>query len=208
MSLQTEIVKVESKFGTTAYNSWMRQDSDNLLVMLPGWGYTCENPLLFYLRSAALQQGFDVLSVQYGFQTNHAELTPETMTFVQEDVKAATDPVLAHGYKQVCIAGKSLGTPLAVELGHNINNANVSLLLLTPMGGAVMVSETLQTLAVVGTADGLYSAEWVESFANHPTVSWRVFEGLNHSLGVKDDWRASLAILPEIISACETFLIS
>lgn len=206
MSLQVETLKVESKFGATALNTWWRQDSDKLLVTLPGRGYTSDYPLLYYLRSVALQQGYDVLSVQYGFQVNGADLTPENMVYVQEDVKAATTPVLAQGYKQVCVAGKSLGTPLAVELAHNIKDADVSLILLTPIGGAVMTSETLRTLAMIGTADTLYAAEWVASFANHPHITWRVFEGLNHSLEVKGDWKASLNIMSEIIAACEVFL--
>lgn len=208
MSLIYENIRVESPFGVTVSHSYTRQSdaADKLLIMLPGRGYTCENPLLFYLRSMALQNGWDVLSVQYGFQVNGAELNSQNMPYALTDVNNAADPVLANGYKRICIAGKSMGTPLANALAHRITDASVSLLQLTPIPGAVEVSETLPTLAIIGTADPMYSAEVVAAFANHATVSWKVFDGLNHSMEQKGDWQASLAILPQIIAQCEAFL--
>lgn len=208
MSLQIETVKTASKFGVTLHHSWTRQGSDKLLIMLPGRGYTCDHPILHYLRNAAVQQGYDVLSVQYGLQITGAEMSGETIPFAHDDAQQAVEPLLKHGYKKVCVAGKSLGTPIAVDMGHRFTDATVSLLLLTPIGGAVMTTETLRTLALIGTADALYSADWVASFAKNPTITWRVYEGLNHSLEAKGDWQASLKVLPEIIAECETFLIS
>ncbi len=205
MSFKVSTIETESKFGTTAQHGFFTQKdgSDKLLIILPGRGYTTEHPLLYTLRSAALELGYDVLSVQYGFQVGQINLTAENMPYLQDDVQQAAQVVLGGGYQKVCVAGKSLGTPLAVELAQHINDAQVSLLLLTPIGGAAQPLENIPVLAVIGTADAAYMADMIKDAG---LLSWRVFEGLNHSLEVGGDWRASLAVLPQIISVCAGFL--
>jgi len=205
MAIQVSSIETQSRFGVKVHHALMMQEdgSDKLLVMLPGRGYTTEHPVLYYLRKAALQLGYDVLSVEYGFQAGHLDLTSENMPYLPDDVQAATQPVLARGYAQVCIAGKSLGTPLAAALARQISETRVSLLLLTPIAGATQGSGAIPTLAIIGTADAAYTPELVK---DEPHLTWRVLEGLNHSLELKGDWRASLAVLPEIIAACEAFL--
>lgn len=205
MAYQVSSIQTHSRFGVTAHHAMFNQDggSDKLLIILPGRGYTTEHPVLYYLRNAALALGCDVLSVQYGFQAAQIDLTPENTPFVQDDVTAATQPILARGYRHVCIAGKSLGTPLAAELARTISGARVSLILLTPIGGATQGLDGIPSLCVIGTADALYTPELVQ---DEPHLTWRVFEGLNHALEFRGDWRASLAVLPEVIAACEAFL--
>lgn len=205
MAIQHSSIETESKFGTTAHHLLSTQEggSDKLLIILPGRGYTTEHPLLYYLRSAALQLGYDVLSVQYGFQAAQIDVTIENMPYIQDDVQQAVKSVLARGYRKICIAGKSLGTPLAAELARSITDAQVSLLLLTPIGAAAQGLGAIPALAVIGTADAAYSADMIK---DDDYLTWRVFEGLNHSLELRGDWRASLAVLPEIIGACAAFL--
>lgn len=174
--------------------------------MLPGRGYSCENPVFYFLRQAALVKGYDVLSVQYGFQIANSDFAVEKMADLQNDVKRSVEPVRAMNYKHICVAGKSLGTPLAVGLARALKKVEVSLILLTPVGGVVQGAGAIRTLAIIGTNDAFYSPGEVEGFRNHPNVSWRVFDKLDHSLEYADDWRTSLQILPEIISQCENFL--
>lgn len=205
MSFKVSSIEMESKFGTTAQHRFFTQEggSDKLLIILPGRGYTTEHPVLYTLRSAALELGYDVLSVQYGFQVGEIDLTAENMPYIQDDVQQAAQAVLSRGYQKICVAGKSLGTPLAVELARGISEAQVSLLLLTPIGGAAQPLENIPVLAVIGTADAAYAADMIKDEGN---LRWRVFEGLDHSLEVRGDWRASLAVLPEIIGVCAGFL--
>lgn len=206
--MQFSAITVESRFGVTLSNVFITQDSpsEKLLIMLPGRGYTCDHPVLYYLRRAAVQQGYDVLSVQYGFQTSGVDLNAENVAYLQHDVHQAAGQALARGYKRVCVAGKSLGTPLAAELARSRTQEAVSLLLLTPIGGAMQGLGSIPTLAIIGTADALYNAEEVAAYQNHPTIRWKVFDDLNHSLEVPHDWEASLAVLSEVIRACADFI--
>lgn len=208
MLVETVTIPVESRFGVAVHNQLLVHDpaSDKLLVMLPGRGYTCKHPVLYYLGRVALPLGYDVLSVEYGFQAANAELDSSNIAFLQEDAEAALRPALQRGYRHVCIAGKSLGTPLAGELARTLSDVSVSLLLLTPIGGAMQGLGGIPTLAVFGGADPSYSPEMASAFDGHPNVTCRVFDGLNHSLEFKGRWRDSLAVLPEIMTVCEDFL--
>ncbi len=208
MNVQSQVIRIQSRFGTTTHNTLLKQDAgaDKLLIMLPGRAYTCDFPALYYLRSAAVQLGYDVLNVEYGFQAAHTDFGFHLAPDLAADVHDTVQPVLKRGYKQICVAGKSLGTPLASHLARSISDAAVSLILLTPVGDSTQGLDGLRTLVVIGTNDAMYSAETVAAFEGHPDVKWRVFEGLDHGFEVAGQWRDSLSAMPQIIEACATFL--
>lgn len=208
MNIQVETIIFQSAFGAATHNRLTRHEigSDKLLIILPGRGYTIDFPALYHLRLAALQLGYDVLTVEYGFQAAHIEMEATQGSWLMDDVMGVVNQVNLSGYRRIAIAGKSLGTPLAAELARSLTDVEVRLLLLTPIGGAVQGLGAIPTLAVIGTADALYSAEEVAGFEHHPTIKWRVFEGLNHGLETPNNWRGSLAVLPEIIGVCANFL--
>lgn len=209
MAQVTQIIKVNSGFGVTTHNVYTYHDAprtNRLMIQLPGRGYTTNHPVLHYLRHMGLQRGYDVLSVAYGFQSANIELTPENIPYLQQDVAEAVRPVFQRGYEHITVIGKSMGTPLAAELARKIATDEVSLIQLTPIGGAMHGLGDIRTLAIIGTADSLYSAEVVAAFDRSPTVSWRVFEGLNHSLEHENNWEKSLDALRDVTSACAEFL--
>jgi hypothetical protein len=152
----------------------------------------------------AVKHNFDVLSVVYGFQAANLDLTTEHSAHLEDEAAQAAGAILHQGYDEVCLVGKSLGTPLAAGLAKQISVRSLSLILLTPIGGAFDGLDDLRTLAVMGTDDPLYSPDIVSAFRGH--IEWQVFDGLNHSLEVKGDWRASLAALEKVITVCEAFI--
>lgn len=198
----------ESPFGLTVNNLFYRQQipSDKLMLLLPGRGYTVEHPVLFHLRYLGLENGFDVLPVQYGYQAANRDLKAEEWPYLAQDVRAAAEPVLSRGYRKVCVVGKSLGTPLALELAQTITAESVSLILLTPIGAVMqaMNNTHLPVLAVIGTDDPLYSPDIVRQ--QRLNVQWKVLEGLSHGLFIEDNWRVSMDALSEILAVCEQFL--
>jgi len=209
MAVHTSTVKIQSQSGATTYNSLLYHDdpaSSKLMIMLPGRGYTCEHPVLYYVRRMAVKSGYDVLSIEYGFQAAHLDLDAQSTPYLQDDVAQAVKQVMQPGYRHVCVVGKSLGTPLAAELARTLDVEQAALILLTPIGGALHGLGDIRTLAVIGTSDPLYSPEVVEAFRNNGSIEWRVFDGLNHSLEVNGDWKASIAALEHVISTCEMFL--
>jgi hypothetical protein len=202
MSIQS--IVVESPFGVTVRHRFHvhEPESDQLMVILPGRGYTINHPVLSYLGQMAYENGYDVLPVQYGFQTS-GDLDPAQIPLLQQDVRVATEPVLKRNYREICVAGKSLGTPLAIDLAQSVKAAVVSQILLTPIGPAMQAAGDIRTLAIIGTADPLYAPELVGS---NDVTTWRVLENLDHGLIDESDWRYSMDSLKEIIAACEAFL--
>lgn len=197
----------ESPFGLTVNNHFFHQGSDRLVILLPGRGYTIEHPVLFHLRYLALENGYDVLPVQYGYQAAGRDFQPDEWPLLPQDVHAATASVLKRGYRRVCIIGKSLGTPLAIDLAQNLSVPELSLILLTPINAALHAMNSLQhvrTLAVIGTNDSLYSPAVIHQTSTH--MQWKVLEGLDHGLFIEDNWRVSLDALNSILAVCEHFL--
>lgn len=208
MNVQFDTIIFHSPFGATTHNHMMRHDNnaDKLLIILPGRGYTTEHPLLYFLRTAALQLGYDTLSIEYGFQAGRSDFEATQGSLLMDDVMGAVNQLNLGNYQRIVVAGKSLGTPLASELARTLQHKDIRLLLLTPIGGAVQGLDDVHTLVIAGDADPMYSKEEVAGFEHHPTVKWRVFERLNHSLEVPEDWHGSLSVLPEIIGVCANFL--
>lgn len=208
MTVTIETLSYNSAFGVSVSLPFFRHDppSDRLMVLLPGRGYTIDHPLLFHLRYVALENGWDALPVQYGFQVTGGDFGPEQLPLVQQDVALAVRPVLERGYRHLCVAGKSLGTPLAVDLAQSAGVEAVSQVLLTPIGGVMQAVGDVRTLAVVGTHDALYSPDIVRLTESSPHITWRVFDDLDHALINRNNWRMSLQALHDIMLACELFL--
>ena len=199
-----EPIRVESPFGVTVEQRFQVHElrSDRLLVILPGRAYLVSHPVLFHIGQMAYENGWDVLPVQYGFQLGGDPGEGEE-SLLAEDVRLATAPVLQRGYREVCVVGKSLGTPLAMELARTAGVEAVSRILLTPIGAALVPVDGIRTLAIIGTADPLYAPGLATDTA---TTAWRVFERLDHGLVDEGDWRYSVESLAEIVAACEAFV--
>jgi phosphoglycolate phosphatase len=172
-----------------------------LVILLPGRGYTCDYPVLYYLRKAAVIVNYDVLSVRYGFQVmpqGSGDAFPSDE--LAAEVDQVVEQVLHPGYERVIVVGKSLGTPLAVRYAEQAER----LILLTPIGTSVLDVGAKPTLAVSGTADPSYQPELLEQVGEN--VRWMVYDGLDHSLEVRGDWEASLDALHQVTQACVDFI--
>jgi pimeloyl-ACP methyl ester carboxylesterase len=203
MSFDISTLRMDTMSGVTVHHTLIKQRtaSSKLLVIMPGRGYTSDQPVLYYLRRAAVDLGYDVLSLTYGFQ-----IAPETFNMMQLPVEVADalDLINIEGYQRVVFAGKSLGTPLAMsQIGH-FNVPDRRLLLLTPIGDITDDADHLPTLAVIGTDDRYYSPELVNN--SPPNVRWHVLQGLSHGLEDRRDWANSIRALGEITEACAGFL--
>ena len=177
--------------------------ANRLLVLLPGRAYTVNSPALHYLGKAGLSAGYDLLPITYGFQA--APDRVEGIGDLLGEVRTAVNRALERGYSHICVAGKSLGTPVAAALTQELTTRHVSLILLTPVAQATAFVGDIATLAVIGTADPMYDANLIAD-EMRPNVSWRVFEGLDHGLDKEGDWRGSISALADVTAACDDFL--
>ncbi len=203
--MPVEMIPIESPFGLRVEQRFQVHEpaSGRLMVILPGRGYTVNHPVLFHIADMAHAQGYDVLPVQYGFQLS-GSLEPYQIPLLQEDVRLSVEPVLKRGYSEICVVGKSLGSPLALDLVQTLDADKLSLILITPVGAALQANPGVRTLAIIGTADALYAPDIVK--LTEGKVTWRVLERLDHSLLAQGDWQHSLRSLEQIVLDCDLFL--
>lgn len=213
--MKIEQIIVETEVGVAVRHFWLKQDSDSqrLLVLLPGRGYTLDSPMMHYLRSMSFDLGYDVLNVQYSFQfvgdrasIDQLDINEIIDRLTQEADGALTQVLASKTYQEVCIVGKSLGSPLASTLINRIDIPRKKLILLTPILTSVEdVGTEIPTLIVIGTNDGAFVEGQAEN-DKRANVRWKVYPDLNHALEYHDDWRNSVTVLSEIIGECEDFL--
>jgi acetyl esterase/lipase len=184
------------------------QEARGLVIILPGRGYLIEHPALHYLSKMAAELGYDVLSVRYAYQMSVGDFPTSTdYEALSAEVDLAVDAVLAlRQYQRVCIAGKSMGTPLAVRLGERFKTVDLRYILLTPIANATDGVGDHPSLAVIGTADPAYDSEKVTLDSQKPYLQWYVLDGLNHGLEFETGWNESITGLKQIITECEAFL--
>jgi hypothetical protein len=173
-----------------------RRHAPSRVLVLPGALYTVQAPLLWYVREVALASGAGVLAV---LDEMPAEGDP--FEWAQDRARRALEFDTAE---RCVVAGKSLASAAAGLVADRALPA----LWLTPLLDQPAVVEgllrsTAPTMLVGGTDDPTWSPEVLG-----PAGSIEIVElaGLDHSLQVPGDVRASLKALGEAVSAVECFL--
>jgi hypothetical protein len=103
-------------------NRFFRQDAaaSHLAIVLPGYGYGCDMPLLYFTVSHLLDQGAEVLQVDYTYSRLPAYRALDTegqQQWLVADVTAACRMALdQRPYQRITLIGKSLGTRAMAHL--------------------------------------------------------------------------------------------
>jgi len=88
---------------------------DDLAVILPGYAYPCDAPLLFFLRLLLVESGWEVMTVDYRYNERARFLAlPDAAKdeFIREEQRFLAARILgsAASRNRYLFAGKSLGT--------------------------------------------------------------------------------------------------
>ena len=170
-------------------------------MVLPGRGYTCHMPLLYYATLLLIDRGADVLAVDW----------PPEEGAQLEGLKTRAAVAEAHGarrYERVTLIGKSLGTLAAAHLlAHEPAAAGARVVWLTPPLAWEPVREQVtatadRSLLLVGDADALSDNAFV---AAHPGAK-HVVSGGAHNLEIPGDVLGSVDALRGVVAAMREFL--
>lgn len=184
--------------------------ADKRVLLMPGTGYNCDRPLLYYAAMALIEDGWyvDRLDVNADLSLTAASrifaMLSDAVDQWLDDVRAkATDGVQPH----TLVIGKSLSTfiyPHVAQLG-------LPMALLTPVfspadfdpaHSVIPVpgdddwhpSNAPEPLMCAGTADPLYNSERAHRLGG----LIHEYPGANHSIEVPDDWRTSMRYLDDV----------
>jgi hypothetical protein len=214
----TETLDIRGYRDAPVPHTFYRQPSaaSHLALLLPGRGYTAHMPLLYYTVEALFQAGADVLQVEYNYIHRadfQAAPEAEQARWLFADVTAAYQAGTAQrAYRQITLAGKSLGTlAMAHLLAQPPPPAPTQGIWLTPLLHQEQVTGAIRqwggrSLFVIGTADPVYDAailNEMQAATNGETV---VVSGADHSLEIPGDVLQSVHVLEHVMQAVQAFL--
>lgn len=199
-------------------NTFLRQaeEARHLGIVLPGWGYTADRPVLYYPGLLLLDRGADLLRVEYNYLRQPGYMAAEAAVrerWLVDDVTAALQAGLAQRtYDEVTLVGKSIGT---LAMGHLLASEprlrGARAIWLTPLLRDERLLEQIRrwggrSIFVAGTADPHYSPAHLE-MAVAATEGRQVrIEGADHSLEIAGSALQTVEAMEKVMRALERFL--
>ena len=166
----------------------MKEEKRGIAVLLPGIGYTCDKPLLYYSGKLARSLGWDVLPVPYGGFPSKVRGDRERMKQSAEIALAQTEDMLREidwtQYGQILLIAKSVGTVAATAYAsaHNLPCRHI---LFTPVEDTFAV-QIQHAVAFHGTADPWAETDRIKSLCAAARIPLYITENANHSLETGD----------------------
>ncbi|UOR11085.1 alpha/beta hydrolase [Halobacillus amylolyticus] len=193
-----------------------KADNNKICIMIPGLGYTTDQPLFYYATGLFLGKGFDILHINYKYdpkEFNELE-RGEKVGIIKEDVQSFLDQILPAGkYIRSYIIAKSIGTAaLANELANRGELKNAKAIWLTPLLQVDYIFDHLinnkqqEGLVIIGDNDQGYIEERFSKLSGSENINSILVKGTNHSLEHKDGLYKSIDCLKEIIEEIDKFI--
>lgn len=184
-------------------------ETNRLVIVLPGAGYTTQAPLLHYTTGVFYSKGFDVLHINYKF--SREEMSALNERDFARDVQLAIDNATSNKkYSNYYIVAKSIGTiALSYMLAHPILK-DAKVIWLTPLLQRddvfkAMANSENKGLCIIGDKDSCFIEERFEKLKNNQDLRLKVVEGGNHALELDKEPIQSIEILKSVISAINEF---
>jgi predicted alpha/beta-hydrolase family hydrolase len=214
----TTTLSILGNRGEAVPNRFLRPEGaiDHLAVLLPGFGYTLDMPLFYYAENLLLDRGWDVLRVEYAYNTRpeyQALPEPERDRWLLEDATAAWRAALdQRTYERVVLIGKSLGT---LAMGHLLtapdSPSTVGAIWLTPLLSEERLRQQIRgyggpSLFVIGTADPHFDPVVLEEMQVATIGEAVVVKNADHGMDIPGDPIASVRALERVVEALCRFL--
>lgn len=186
-----------------------KEETNSLVVILPGAGYTTQAPLLHFTTGLFYNKGFDILHINYSFSRqemavlNDREFGNDIRRVIENTIKDKT-------YRHIYIVAKSIGTKaLSYFLDYPFLK-DAKLVWLTPILQndyvfSAMLNSSNSGLCIVGEKDNCYVVERFEKLKRNKNLNLKVVEGGNHSLELDEDPIKSIEILKKVIDTINEF---
>ena len=159
-----------------------------IAVILPGIGYTCDRPLLYYSGKMAQSLGWEVLRVPYGgfpekVRGDARKMKQSADLAFQQTAEALRD-VEWERYARILFIGKSVGTVVATAYAY-AKGLSCRHILFTPVE-ATFSYPVGEAIAFHGTADPWAETPKIKSLCEQANVPLHLTENANHSLETGD----------------------
>ena len=183
------------------------ENTKKLAVLLPGIGYTCDRPLLYYGGKLAQALGWEVRRVPYGGFPEKVRGDAEKMRQSAEMALAQTEEMLRDvdwkQYGQILFISKSVGTVVAAAYAH-AHGLSCRHILFTPVEATFAVP-VKNAVAFHGTTDPWVTTETLTRLCRAADIPLYITENANHSLET-GDVPLDIRNLQTVMAQVEAFL--
>ena len=183
------------------------ENVQKLAVILPGIGYTCDRPLLYYGGKLAQGLGWEVRRVPYGGFPEKVRGDAEKMRRSADMALAQTEEMLRDvdwkQYGQIVFISKSVGTVVAAAYAH-AHHLSCRHILFTPVEATFAVP-VKNAVAFHGTADPWVATDTLTRLCREADIPLFITENANHSLET-GDVPLDIRNLQTVITRAEAFL--
>ena len=159
-----------------------------LAVLLPGIGYTCDRPLLYYGGKLAQAMGWEVVRVNYGGFPPKVRGDLEKMMQCAQMAIEQTEDALGETdfgqYDDTIFLSKSVGTVVAAAYAH-MHGLHCCHVLFTPVEPTFSYP-IRRAVAFHGTADPWAETPLIQSLCRKARIPLYITENANHSLETGD----------------------
>lgn len=198
---------VKSYWGMNLKPLVIGKGSDTLAVILPGIGYTLDRVTLEYSSKLALELGFDVLKIEYGFQVGRGEFHPDVeFNIIAEESFKLLKSTLRSKYRNIIFIGKSIGTCVQNVLNKNVKGYNITNIYISPINKTVQMGIEKNSLVFTGSSDPLLSKENLQKIEEINGVKLINIDNANHALNIEGDAIKSLEVQLSVIEFMKEYL--
>lgn len=186
----------------------------HLGIVLPGYRYSPEMAPLYYAGRILLDQGADLLRIEYAYYRTNFRKQPQSEQdkWLSSDVAAACKAAFSRrSYEKITLIGKSMGTIAMGQLLGDPRFQSAACVWLTPLLTLERLCSRIEqihppSLFIIGSADQFYKPDILEHLGQVTGGPSLVLEGANHGLEIPGDIPKSLSALSLIVQALQEFL--
>ncbi|KIL34414.1 hypothetical protein SD71_20590 [Cohnella kolymensis] len=202
--MQVNKIILPSAWGRDITHKHVTNSNTSVAVFFPGQNYSCELPLLYYTSRSAFATGYDLLMLEYGYQSARTTLDQSQVDNVIQECYNSIQQII-NKYDNVVFVSKSLGTYIAGKTAELFSDRSIRHVFLTPLQSSIPLIEKFGGLVVCGTKDQLFAEKEIQQVAGFPNTQLLKVEDADHGLEV-EDLHHSLDILKSIVEASNRFL--
>jgi hypothetical protein len=202
-TMQVNRITLPSYGGRDLSLKHIINNNSSLAVFFPGQNYSCELPLLYYTSKSAFSNGYDLLMLEYGYQSARSVFEPEKVELIITECYDSISKLIEN-YESICFVSKSLGTYISGKTADLFPEMPIRHIFLTPINSSIPLINKYGGFVICGTKDEVFAENEIKQVEGFMNTTIHKIEGANHGLEV-EDLQESLMIMKTLVDLTSRF---
>lgn len=189
------------------------ENPKGLAIILPGIGYTVRSPLLHFATGAFLNNGYDVLHINYQYHTDqydHFTLEELKHALIADVMTVLNETLRDDRFQSYYLVGKSFGSLAMGEALQFDPLRNAKTVWLTPNLKEEIVVDAMincrnEGLCIIGDKDPFYSKLIIDRLHTNQNMKFYIPQGANHALEIDGQTFESIDLVKDVIKKIAEF---